>query len=90
MESNQPNSYKFEDINEGMTLEGHYTITASVYEGFISTFKDLSPIHIDLTYALAQGFSGLVMHGAILNGFISHFLGMQFPGRTGLLLSTSL
>ena len=31
-------------------------------------------------------FRGL-MHGTILNGFISHFVGMYFPGRLSLLMA---
>ena len=30
------------------------------------------------------------MHGAILNGFVSHFVGVRFPGRRSLLLSVDL
>ena len=30
------------------------------------------------------------MHGGILNGFLSHFVGMVFPGAESLLLSVDL
>ena len=30
------------------------------------------------------------MHGAILNGFISHFIGCIFPGNNSMILSTEI
>ena len=30
------------------------------------------------------------MHGGILSGFLSHFVGMHFPGKRSLLLSSDL
>jgi acyl dehydratase len=61
-----------------------------VYEGFLRAFDDRSPVHVDAEHARALGFAGRVMHGGILNGFVSHFVGMVFPGAHSLLLSTDL
>lgn len=74
----------------GLTRERAYVITPAVYESFLSAFDDRSPVHIDAEYARAAGFGGPVMHGAILNGFVSHFVGMVFPGANSLLLSVEL
>ena len=30
------------------------------------------------------------MHGAILNGFLSHFIGTYFPGKNSLLLTVNI
>ena len=71
--------------------EAHdYVISPEVYEGFLSSFHDHSPIHVDEAYAMECGFSGKVMHGTLLNGFLSHFIGMIFPGKLSLLLATDL
>ena len=56
----------------------------------MAAFDDRSPVHVDEAHALKRGFEGKVMHGAILNGFLSHFVGMVFPGSESLLLSTDL
>jgi acyl dehydratase len=80
----------FGDIDEGAIFEREYVITSVVYEHFLSAFKDRNPLHIDEHYARSAGFSGVVMHGAILNGFVSHFVGMVFPGANSLLLSMEL
>jgi len=83
-------TFRYGEITVGMR-EGHdYVITPEVYQGFLDTFHDHSPVHVDESFAKAQGFEGRVMHGTILNGFVSHFIGMYFPGRFSLLLSVDL
>jgi len=73
-----------------MTCERDYAITPDVYRNFLACFDDRSPIHVDADYARARGFNDTVMHGAILGGFLSHFVGMVFPGANSLLLSMEL
>jgi acyl dehydratase len=80
----------YRDLAEGMVRERQYVLTHTVYENFLCTFEDRSPIHVDADYARACGFADTVMHGAILNGFASHFVGMVFPGANSLLLSMEL
>lgn len=71
--------------------ESHnYVITPEVYEHFLAAFQDYSPVHVDEAFAKSRGFSGKVMHGSLLNGFVSHFVGMYFPGELSLLLSVDL
>jgi acyl dehydratase len=88
MEPSQLISYN--NLTEGMTQERDYVITPAVYEHFLRAFDDHSPLHVDAAYARACGFDGPVMHGGILNGFVSHFVGMVWPGANSLLLSVEL
>ncbi|CEF48516.1 unnamed protein product [uncultured bacterium] len=81
-------SYK--DLADGMACDRGYVVTPAVYENFQRAFADRNPLHVDAEYARSLGFDGPVMHGAILNGFVSHFVGMVFPGAHSLLLSTEL
>jgi 3-hydroxybutyryl-CoA dehydratase len=81
---------RYNEISVGMKEAHDYVITPDVYQGFLATFEDHSPVHVDKGFAKAQGFEGRVMHGTILNGFVSHFIGMHFPGRFSLLLSVDL
>ena len=83
-------NFSFAEIVEGMTVENDYSLTSSVYDAFLAAFDDRSPVHVDDNYAQASGFRERVMHGAILNGFLSHFIGMHFPGRRALWLSVDL
>jgi acyl dehydratase len=80
----------YRELTEGQEQEHDYVITPSVYDNFLRAFDDRSPIHVDADHARAAGFAGQVMHGAILNGFVSHFVGMIFPGANSLLLSVDL
>lgn len=82
--------HNFDEIRENSMYSHSYTIDDVVYKSFVLVFQDQSPIHVDEAYARSQGFSGRVMHGAIFNGFLSHFVGMYFPGRRSLILSVNM
>ena len=59
----------------GQTFEEFFVISDEIYSGFIATFNDRNPLHTNQQFALAKGFKDVVMHGNILNGFISYFIG---------------
>ena len=86
----EPRTSAYRDITEGQREMFDYPITPDVYGRFLDAFEDYSPIHVDEAFAKSKGFTGRVMHGSILNGFVSHFVGMWFPGRFSLLLSVDL
>lgn len=74
----------------GMKKSRAYTLSEDVYEHFMRAFEDINPLHTDDAYARAYGFKSRVAHGAILNGFISHFVGIEFPGKYTLLQSVNI
>jgi 3-hydroxybutyryl-CoA dehydratase len=74
---------------EGFRTEYLYAITPAVYERFLIAFADTNRLHVDDSFAQSRGFPERVMHGAILNGFISHFVGVHFPGDGSLLQSVN-
>jgi acyl dehydratase len=82
--------HRFESLAEGTKYSFSYLLDAKVYEGFLALFGDANPLHTDSATAKESGFDGPVMHGAILNGFQSNFIGMHFPGRDSMLLSTRI
>lgn len=84
------NDHAFEELSVGQEFERAYVITDGVYQHFLDAFQDVSPLHVDDTFAREHGFAGVVMHGAILNGFISHFVGVEVPGRRALIQSVSV
>jgi acyl dehydratase len=81
---------RFKEIETGMVVEEFYQITPVVYQHFLDAFGDFSPIHVDENAAKEAGFQERVMHGGILNGFLSHFVGMVLPGARAVLLSADL
>jgi acyl dehydratase len=80
----------FKELIEGSEHVHDYAITPAVFGAFLEAFDDRSPIHVDRDAAVAAGFPEVVMHGAILNGFLSHFVGMILPGAGSTLLSVDL
>src|SRR5688572_18243656 len=83
-------SYSFWQIEENFEFSRSYRIDETVYRALVEAFGDESPLHIDDDYARRSGFDRRVMHGAILQGFLSNFVGMHFPGKNSLILAVSL
>jgi 3-oxoacyl-[acyl-carrier protein] reductase len=83
-------AFRYREIAVGNRHERDYVITPETYGHFLAAFNDHSPVHVDEAFAKSRGFTGRVMHGALLNGFVSHFIGMWFPGRFSLLLAADL
>ena len=77
-------------MQAGDKYEVPFKVTADVYNGFIKTFKDNNPLHTDNAFAKARGFEGEVMHGNILNGFISYFIGECLPQKDVIIHSQSI
>ena len=67
-----------------------FKITPSIYEGFILLFKDRNALHIDDDFAQAHGFSRKVMHGNILNGFLSYYVGECLPLKNVIIHSQQI
>jgi 3-hydroxybutyryl-CoA dehydratase len=65
----------------GTTFHRTYTVDENVHLGFIAAFGDRNPLHIDDSFAQGKGFKSRVMHGNILNGFLSHFIGECLPTK---------
>lgn len=80
----------FEKLSESQVVTHSYHLTELVYQGFLHTFDDRNLLHIDENYAKSKGFKSKVMHGNILNGFLSHFIGMVFPGENVIIHSQSI
>ncbi|MGB0870307.1 MAG: MaoC/PaaZ C-terminal domain-containing protein [Flavobacteriales bacterium] len=65
----------------GEKYELDYSINEHVYNGFLNTFKDHNPLHTNEDFAKEKGFPKKVMHGNILNGCLSHFIGEELPTK---------
>lgn len=87
---NKRGCFTFEDLVEGVEFEQQYVISQDVYQRFLDLFGDASPLHVSDEVAMSCGFAAKLMHGAILNGFISNFVGMHFPGKRTLELGVEI
>lgn len=61
-----------------------------IYQGFLDTFSDHNPLHTNLGFARKKGFDKIVMHGNILNGFLSFFIGECLPIKDVILLKQEI
>jgi acyl dehydratase len=77
-------------VNIGDKFIEHFEVSKNVHEGFISTFGDCHRLHTDRQFAVARGFRSEVMHGNILNGFLSYFVGMCLPVPEVIILSQEI
>jgi acyl dehydratase len=79
--------FKFEI---GATFEQEFTVFDNIYNGFIRLFQDRNPLHTDQAFAIGKGFRGVVMHGNILNGFLSYFIGEALPVKNVMIYSQEI
>lgn len=68
-------------VEKSQAIEVTYHVTPEVYYGFQRISNDYNPLHTDEAFAKSKGFPERVMYGNILNGFVSHFVGMALPSR---------
>ncbi len=66
-------------MKQGDLFSQTFKISESVYNGFLSVFNDRNPVHVDSAYAQKLGFREKIMHGNILGGFLSYFIGECLP-----------
>ncbi len=71
-------------------FEKRFVVSEDVYNGFITIFKDTNPLHTQVDFAKAHGFEGCVMHGNILNGFLSYFIGECLPSKNVIIHSQEI
>ena len=77
-------------MKTGDQFEQTFRVTPEIYSGFIQIFHDKNPLHLDETFALLKGFKGKVMHGNILNGFLSFFIGECLPIKNVIILAQEI
>lgn len=77
-------------MHKGDQFAHQFELTQAVYEGFVGVFNDRNPLHIDEDYARSKGFNGCVMHGNILGGFLSYFVGECLPDKNVMIYTQKI
>jgi acyl dehydratase len=77
-------------FEKGNVFIREFSVNGDVYFSFMNTFKDKNPLHVDAAFATAKGFKGPVMHGNILNGFLSYFVGECLPTKNVIIHSQEI
>lgn len=74
-------------MHKGERYTQQFAVSPEIYTGFIQLFNDKNPLHTDEAFARGKGFDGCVMHGNILNGFVSYFVGECLPEKNVMIYS---
>lgn len=77
-------------ISKEFTFSKSFHISEKIYANFLETFNDHNPLHTDQSFAVEHGFEGVVMHGNILNGIISYFVGECLPMKNVIIHMQSI
>lgn len=75
-------------LESSYDLEFH--VNSNIHKGFIELFKDNNPMHTNPAYAKQHGFPDVIMHGNILNGFLSYFIGEHLALKNVIILSQKI
>ncbi|MBI1860733.1 MAG: MaoC family dehydratase N-terminal domain-containing protein [Deltaproteobacteria bacterium] len=82
--------FHFDQVHLGDRHSHEYPLSEELHQSFMALFGDTNPLHADKEFAQKAGFQGPVIHGGILHGLLSHFIGRVFPGRQALLLGADV
>jgi 3-hydroxybutyryl-CoA dehydratase len=74
----------------GQQFDEIFSVSEATYNGFVAIFKDQNPLHTNTDFAVNKGFQGKVMHGNILNGFLSYFIGECLPTKDVIIHSQEI
>jgi acyl dehydratase len=77
-------------FKEGQIYKQTFTVTLEVYDSFQTCSQDRNPLHTDKTFAQSKGYPDRVMHGNILNAFISYFIGECLETKNVMIQSQSI
>lgn len=81
---------KYMSLSLGDAFELSFIVDQVKYSGFINLFNDNNPLHVNAEFAKKLGFSDVVMHGNILNGFLSFFIGECLPIKNVIIHSQEI
>jgi 3-hydroxybutyryl-CoA dehydratase len=74
----------------GDTWEKQWEIDPQMCNDFISLSGDNNPMHTNTQFAQSHGFKEKVVHGNILNTFLSFFVGEMLPMKNVVILGQSI
>lgn len=74
----------------GDKIAHDFEITKALHQGFIDLFDDRNPMHTDVDYAQSKGYKSAILHGNILNGFLSYYIGECLPIKNVVIISQKI
>lgn len=77
-------------MQPGDIIQHSFVIDEEKHRQFIAVSGDRNPLHTDISFAKEKGFPATVMHGNILNCFISFLVGELLPVDNVMILSQQI
>ena len=74
-------------MKKGDSFIQSFIASKEIHEKFIELFKDQNRFHTDTSFAVSKGFKDKLIHGNILNGFLSFFIGECLPYKNAVIHS---
>jgi 3-hydroxybutyryl-CoA dehydratase len=71
-------------------FEESFVVSNNTHQDFMQLSQDKNPLHTNEEFAFSKGFKGIVMHGNILNAFLSHFIGECLPTKNVIIHSQDI
>lgn len=84
------NFYSFSEMIVGKKECIEVQVGEKEIDLFAELSGDVSPIHLDDSFAKGKGFKSRIAHGSLLVSYVSRLIGTMLPGANGLLQSISL
>ena len=82
--------YAFNELKKGQSAVIEAELTEEMLSAFSELSGDRSAIHISEEFARESGFKGRVVHGLLLGSIVSRMVGMELPGKHGVLHNIAL
>lgn len=79
-----------DELSVGQTARLQRTIRMADIQAFALVSGDVNPAHVDVEYADASRFHGVIAHGMFAGALISTLLGTEFPGPGTIYMEQSL
>ena len=70
----------FLSASELPPVEHELEVSQAEVEAYGAHSGDMNPLHFDESFAVSMGFEGTITHGMIFNGWVTRYLGMEWPG----------
>jgi 3-hydroxybutyryl-CoA dehydratase len=74
-------------MKKGDAFTQSFIASEEIHDKFIELFRDRNRFHTDTMFAISKGFRDKLMHGNVLNGFLSYFIGECLPYKNAVIHS---
>tara|TARA_X000000368_G_scaffold395841_1_gene363647 strand:+ start:110 stop:505 length:396 start_codon:yes stop_codon:yes gene_type:complete len=77
-------------LDVGQSWEKVWIISNHLVDKFIEISNDKNPLHTNSVFAKENGFEDVIVHGNILNCFISFFIGEMLPLKELIIINQQI